>query len=373
MLLFQNTSLLNNTMTQHTSTTRADYLIVGGGLAGCVVAWMLLERGHSCIVADEPTQSRASRIGAGIINPISGKRYSSIWNSVETFPIATRFYEALEAFFHDDFLRELLTLRLFASEEERAFWQEKRASAQDFARLVEDNDIPSGIRHICGGLEYQSWHVDTERVVERLREHFASIGALWEEMFDESALKFSQTNVLYKHIVAEKIIFCNGWKAHQSLLWRHPSGINFLSPAKGELLTVELSEGAPTLDRLLVQGVFLLPMPDGTLKIGATYEWDDLTDTASEAAQEELLQAAQAIFPAQMQVVRHVAGVRTAARDSKPILGIHPKHHNAAILNGFGAKGAVYAPFAAHCIIACLEDGEAIPKELALARFFGRI
>jgi glycine/D-amino acid oxidase-like deaminating enzyme len=205
--------------------------------------------------------------------------------------------------------------------------------------------------------------VDTERVVERLRAWLVSNDDLFEDIFDEQYCTFSTDLVQYKHISAKKVIFCNGWKAHKSLLW----GELPLSPAKGELLTVALE--CASLDTLLVQGVFLLPLVDGTVRIGATYEWDDLTDSTSEAAQTELLRTAQAIFPTEMRVLRHEAGVRPAARDSKPFLGLHPQHSNCAVVNGFGAKGAVYAPFAAERIISCFEEGAAIPHEISLVRF----
>jgi glycine oxidase len=315
------------------------------------------------VVIDEPRMSRASRVGAGIINPISGKRYSSIWNRDEILPLAMRLYAALEQKFGEQFIREVPTLRLFGSEEERTFWQAKRAPTQEFASLIEQNQIPSGVQSLFGGLEYSSWHVDTEDVVERLRTWLVSNDALFEDFFDEQSCSFSSNDVQYKHLSAKKIVFCNGWKAHKSLLW----GELPLSPAKGELLTVAL-EGA-SLRTLLVQGIFLLPLPNGNVRIGATYEWDDLNEDTSEAVQIQLLQAAQALFPATMHVLHHQAGIRPAARDSKPILGLHPQRVNCAVVNGFGAKGAVYAPFAAECILACLEEGTAIPHGISLLRF----
>ena len=358
---------MNNLSPFHKAIS-TDYLIIGGGLAGCVLAWKLHERGLQSVVIDQPSLSRASRVGAGIINPISGKRYSSIWSNDVVLPVALSLYAALERKFEAQFIREVPTLRLFGSNADRTFWQTKRAPTQQFARYIEQSHIPNSVQSMFGGLGYTSWHVDTERIVERLCAWLVSNDALFEDIFEErnciiSSNQVQRNQIQYKHISAKKAIFCNGWKAHKSLLW----GELPLSPAKGELLTVAL-EGE-SLHTLLVQGIFLLPLLNGSVRIGATYEWDDLNETTSEAAQVQLLQAAQALFPAKMRVLQHVAGVRPAARDSKPFLGLHADYPHCAVVNGFGAKGAIYAPFAAECMIACLEEGTPIPHEISLGRF----
>jgi glycine/D-amino acid oxidase-like deaminating enzyme len=376
--------MLNTAPHQVSLPSQVDFLIIGGGLAGCIMAWTLRQAGKSLCIIDEPRISSASRIGAGIINPISGKRFSSIWNSANVLPAALQCYANIEQHFQQKFLRKIATVRLFGNEEEQAFWEIKRASHQTFASLLLNSQIPSGVQAEFGGLGYTSWQLDTEKIVERLRAFYSSNGVLYEEVFDEQFLYISSDSVRYKECSAKNLVFCNGWKQLESSLWSNIWRLSPLSPAKGELLTVKLETIKPemasiqhsaqastqaSLDVLIVKGIFLLPMENGTIRIGATYEWDDLTENTTNAAQEELLKAAQQIYPLKMQVLSHVAGVRPAARDSKPVLGLHPTFPHCAMINGLGAKGAVFAPFAAEHLLSCIEKKSEISAEISLKRF----
>ena len=56
-----------------------DFLIVGQGIAGSLLAWHLLRLGASIIVIDDNHAGAASLVAAGIINPISGIRMVPSW------------------------------------------------------------------------------------------------------------------------------------------------------------------------------------------------------------------------------------------------------------------------------------------------------
>ena len=49
-----------------------DFLIIGQGLAGTVLAWNLIQRGRSVIVLDREDESTSSKVAAGLINPFVG-------------------------------------------------------------------------------------------------------------------------------------------------------------------------------------------------------------------------------------------------------------------------------------------------------------
>jgi 2-polyprenyl-6-methoxyphenol hydroxylase-like FAD-dependent oxidoreductase len=51
-----------------------DYLIVGQGLAGSMVACLLEMQGRNVLVIDNAHQTSASLAAVGIMNPITGKR-----------------------------------------------------------------------------------------------------------------------------------------------------------------------------------------------------------------------------------------------------------------------------------------------------------
>jgi glycine/D-amino acid oxidase-like deaminating enzyme len=342
-----------------------DYLIIGGGLAGCVFAYTLRQRGLGCILVDTPLLSNASRISAGIINPISGKRFSPLWDSHNVVSTAERFYAALEAQFSEQFFRPLSALRLFTDADERELWFTKRASTLTFADYVPSDRIGALLRQEFGGIGYTAWHVDVAAVVMRLRRWLNDNALLLEEVFEEQYLTYTSTGAEYKHISARRVVLCNGWTVLQNSLWKDLP----LSPAKGELLTIQTDAQDALLRDFIIKGVFLLPLPEGLLRVGASYSWDELDETPTPETAENLIAKAQAVFPVPMRLLRHDAGVRPAAQDSKPILGVHPLEPRSAIMNGFGSKGAAYTPFCAEAMIDFLETGAPLADWCALRRW----
>ena len=76
---------------------RVDFVIVGQGLAGTTLAWQLLRRGRSVLVIDREGGVTSSRIAAGLITPVTGKRLAKSWRWEELYPAAVAFYRSLEA------------------------------------------------------------------------------------------------------------------------------------------------------------------------------------------------------------------------------------------------------------------------------------
>ncbi|MBD1209736.1 MAG: FAD-binding oxidoreductase [Ignavibacteria bacterium] len=349
-----------------------DYLIIGGGLAGCILAWTLRQRGLQCQLMDTPLLSNASRISAGIINPISGKRFSPLWEPDVTTSVARQTYRELEVHFGQSFLREIPALRLFTDADERDIWLTKRAETLRFAEILTPSEIAPRFVQDCGGIRYMAWHVDVEAVVLRLRAWLRDEGCLVEEEFDDTCLSFTGTEAVYKakgqHIRARRIIMCNGWRTLRSELWKELP----LTPAKGELLIVRAD--APPVQELIVKSVFLLPLENHALegsimRIGASYSWEHLDETPTPETAQILIRKAQEILPVPMTILRHDAGVRPAAQDSKPIVGVHPHETLFAIMNGFGSKGAAYTPFCAAALIDFLEEGKPMAEWCSLARW----
>ena len=51
-----------------------DYLIVGQGICGTMLSWYLLKEGKTFLVIDDNNENSSSKIAAGIINPVTGRR-----------------------------------------------------------------------------------------------------------------------------------------------------------------------------------------------------------------------------------------------------------------------------------------------------------
>ena len=74
----------------------ANYIIVGQGLAGTILAQTLLQEGKSIIVIDELGFSNASRIAAGLYNPVVFKRLVKSWLADNLLPFMDEFYQEAE-------------------------------------------------------------------------------------------------------------------------------------------------------------------------------------------------------------------------------------------------------------------------------------
>ena len=61
-----------------------DIIIAGHGIAGAVLAATLRESGQRVLVVDPDEAVTSSKIAAGVVTPITGKRLALSWR-VETF------------------------------------------------------------------------------------------------------------------------------------------------------------------------------------------------------------------------------------------------------------------------------------------------
>ncbi len=74
---------------------QVDYLIIGQGIAGTFLSYYLEKENRSFFVIDNNKPSAASRIAAGIINPVTGRRLVKTWMIDELLPFIHREYNEL--------------------------------------------------------------------------------------------------------------------------------------------------------------------------------------------------------------------------------------------------------------------------------------
>lgn len=95
-----------------------DYIIVGQGIAGSLLAWELLEKGFKVLVIDDGYKSSASKVAAGLINPITGMRLVKSWEADKFLGLAKSYYINLEKRLNVNFFKEREILRIFKDEME---------------------------------------------------------------------------------------------------------------------------------------------------------------------------------------------------------------------------------------------------------------
>ncbi|MGA0155429.1 MAG: NAD(P)/FAD-dependent oxidoreductase, partial [Flavobacteriaceae bacterium] len=170
----------------------------------------------------------------------------------------------------------------------------------------------------------------------------------------------------YQQFEADRVIFAEGFGLKQNPFF------NFLplQGSKGELLTIY----APELDLqpVLKSTVFIIPLGDHYYRVGATYDNHRLNNLPTEEARSYLLERLRKFLKVDFEVVSHVAGVRPSVSDRKPLVGRHPQHAQLSVLNGFGSRGVMIAPFAAQALYRNLFEGVALDLELDIRRFAER-
>ena len=80
-----------------------DYIIVGQGIAGTVLAQTLLKQGKSVIIIDKKELSKASKIAAGLYNPVVFKRLVKSWMADDLVPFMDTFYTDAEKEIKENF------------------------------------------------------------------------------------------------------------------------------------------------------------------------------------------------------------------------------------------------------------------------------
>lgn len=319
----------------------ADFLIVGGGIAGTLLARKLARRGATVRLLHDPAKIGSSKVAAWMVNPVTGIRFVASWR-VETFlPEAIRCYREMEAESGLKLWHPLVIRRFFQGGDERPRWEKKRRDP--LIRSFVTEEFPEGLRIDGGGrVDLLPW----------LQQFLASPprGIVVEEGI------FSPDD-LQRH---GKVIFCTG---HNPQSWFPPLP---WKPAKGEILTLRIP--GLGLEEIWLKGIFVLPLGDDLYRVGSTYEWDELDNIPTAAGAAEIFGKLRALTSRSWEMVNHQAAVRPILRDARPVLGLHAEHPRIGIFNGLGSKGALAAPWLAEHFAEHLIDGTPLDAEVDLRR-----
>jgi glycine/D-amino acid oxidase-like deaminating enzyme len=324
---------------------RADILIAGQGLAGTLLGWELERAGIPFAIADAGHAAAASRVAAGMINPITGRRLVKSWRVDALLPLARESYRTLALALGVPLWREMRVRRRFADDRERRVFADKQAREElaPFAGAADGEGF-----WIEGAAR-----VDTGTLLAAARARWRAAGVLREERVEWGT-------VAGRH---ELVVDCTGAGGAQFdfVPWEF---------SKGEILTVAVEGLDPGV--ILNDGHWVLPIAPGVAKVGATHE-PGRRDAVPTAAARAVLEArAGTMLRRPLTVSAHVAGVRVALPDRRPVAGRHPADPRLGVLNGLGAKGALVAPWLARQWVHHLTEGVPFEAEVDVARFSHR-
>lgn len=342
-----------------------DVLLVGLGLAGIAMCERLLAEGKTFDVYENGSQT-SSKVAGGLYNPVILKRFTLAWNADIQLAQAVPFYQAIEEKLNIAIDDKLKVLRRFASIEEQNLWFE----AADRPRLKQllNNQIHKnrneGIAADKGfGEVLKTGKIDTANLQQAYTSYLEGLNCISRATFDYNALQIKADAFEFKGTIYKKIIFAEGFGLKKNPFFNYLP----LNGTKGELLTIK----APNLkeESVIKSSCFIIPLGGDYYRVGATYKWKDKTNTPTEAAKEELITKLRTFLTSEFEVVDHVAGIRPTVTDRRPLVGSHPKFNNMYVLNGFGSRGVLLAPYASQQLFDFIYKQSSLNPEIDIARF----
>ncbi|RAJ95913.1 glycine/D-amino acid oxidase-like deaminating enzyme [Larkinella arboricola] len=346
----------------------ADYLIVGQGIAGSVLAWTLHQRGKKVVLVNAPQRPSASLVAAGIFNPLTGRKLVRTWKADELFPFLTVFYGEIEKKLNTHFLHFTNIYRPYRSVEEQNTYMALTADPsiyQYIAEPVDNQQYAPYVQNPYGGLEVTgSGWVDVPVFLHAIQEFFRQSDQYIEADFNHNELVISRDNVVWRGQAYGKLLFCEGPHAKDNPLF------DWLpyNPVKGQVLDVVMDNYHVT--HIVNQGIFIMPVESNLYRVGATYTWHDLDWQTTEDGKAFLEQKLQAVLKVPYRIIGQRAGIRPATKDRRPLMGLHPAHPAIGIFNGLGTKGVSLAPFWADRFADFLEDHKELDPEVNIERTF---
>jgi glycine oxidase len=325
--------------------TSIDTLIIGQGLAGSLLAWTLIQRGQRVVVWDDRHHGCASRVAAGLINPLAGMRFTRPAEVDVWLASGQRLYRTLERTLNRRLLFELPMVRLLRSPQQRRFYDRQAANPANADLLGEafaagGSGLMLGDAH--GGFhQRRTGYIATVPLLEGLADWLTARQALRRGPVAADDIRLSPDGVRCQDISAPRVVFCEGWQLKDNPWFNWLP----LEPAKGEILTLASDPAQPSC--ILNGGHWLVPLFNGGCKVGTTVDHHHLDSRPTATARTTLLAAYQALLPLAPpgQVVDQQAGVRPNTRDRKPLLGAHPQHPELLVFNGFGGRGSLTIPW----------------------------
>lgn len=341
-----------------------DFLIIGQGIAGSVLGRLLEREGKSFHVVDGKQTPSASRVAAGVWNPIAVKRFSKTWLADKTIPEAKAYFTAEESFFQDRFFFENQVIKLLSNQTEHKQmirrWEEMLPFVEqdDALEAAPGVDAPNGILRVK-----TAGYVDVTLFLDHIKTLWQQNGTLIEAHFEHDALQKVDDHWVWQNEAYRNVIFCEGVSGMKNPWLKNMP----LENTKGQVLELSIPELNTT--HILNKHIFVLPQGNSIFRVGATNEWvfDDLMP--SEAGKQELLEKLDKILPGKhIEILHHYAGGRPTTTDRRPLMGALGEP-GLFVFNGLGSRGVLLVPFLAGCMCRyLLGDKEAIPVDGRLQR-----
>ncbi|MEN0006939.1 MAG: FAD-dependent oxidoreductase [Bacteroidota bacterium] len=347
---------------------KIDYLIVGQGIAGTLLTHFLLNTGATVHVLDNRFEDAASKVAAGIINPITGRRFVKSWRVEDLIPFAKATYQELEVILGQRFYFDRTIIRTLFNTREENDWLARSGEVNYQPYMLDEVELGPYATKTHPAYSYgevkNAAQVDVGGLVDSFAQYLMEMRAFKRKLFEVEHLEQTNGGVRYEGVEYETIIFCEGYRGGQNPYFSYlPFG-----GTKGEVLIVKIQEGQ--FEKLLKHRVFIVPLKEKDIYwIGATYDWKFEATSPTDEGFSFLKDRLQELLKVPFEILDHQSAVRPTVKDRRPFLGRHPKFPSLAIFNGLGTKGASLGPFWARHMADHLTKNIKLDPEVDISRF----
>lgn len=340
---------------------RCDVVLVGGGLVGACLAEELAGHGVDVVVLDaggEP--GHATGKAAGVAVP--SLRYL---NDDAFYGWLTRARAGLEKDVarlepqYGSFSLTRPVLRLLTPDDVAALSGGRAADAgtpasdADVARLAPGLRIPEDGRAF---LVEQGLTVNGRSYLLAVQAAAVRAGVDWRQELVVAAITENENGVLVRctdgtSVAAERAVVTAG--AWTGQLVDVP-----VVPQRGQLVLLDAPDVA--LQCIVSSRLYLAPLPDGGLLVGATEEDSGFDDRSTAGSVAGVLAFALRLMPglASATVIEARAGLRPVTTTGRPLAGRAPGHRRVYVTAGHAGHGLVSARATAQGMAAGLEYGD---------------
>ncbi len=344
---------------------KVDYIIVGLGLAGIAFCEQLENAGKSFLAFDNGLGG-ASRVAAGLYNPVILKRYTLPWKAIEQLDIAIPYFKRIERKIQTQCIQELPVQKVFSSIEDQNNWF-AASDKPELGRFVSTELISDTNPHINAPYAYgrvlETGRIDIKILQKKYQAYLESKNAFAKADFDYSAIEFTEHGIVYKGIRAKRIVFAEGYGMKNNPYFKQLP----LVGNKGEYIIIKAAH--LKLTAAIKTSFFIVPLGDDLYKVGATFNWENKDIIPTKSAREELIQKFTSLVSCEYEIIDQEVGIRPTVSDRRALLGVHPEYPQLVVFNGLGTRGIMMSAMLAINLYEHLENGEDLLEEVNIKRF----
>ena len=346
------------------ATDRRDVIVVGGGIIGCLTAYLLSREGLKVtIVEADAVASHASGFAFGGLGPLEGAGIPdpllgfSVWCLERHATLSPELEEAsgVDTQFH---LRDRLILAFDDSEalryKEEIKWQKDvKGFHVEWLDQADVLKVEPRANPACLGASY----AQGTGAIEAYRYNLAAAQAA--EKFGAEILLRRVTGLISEggrcsgvtletgQLEAGAVVLAVGPWSQQASSW---CGVEIpVSPLKGQVIRLQLTTD-PMRASLNYAGSYAASKPDGLIWAGTTEEeagFDvGITTAARDKVMGDLMKMAPSLADAEL--VQQTACLRPISADGLPIVGKVPGWENLYVGTGSGRKGILWSTGMCH-------------------------